>query len=97
MHQTIIYRQNYPAQIKDPGRTFRLDGRSRGQYYLQAIKPLYEADPETTELVWDLAYEIIASQINSNPEMASELRAFNATDVVLFRDILKYKQQRKNR
>ncbi len=63
--------------------------------FLQVIRHEYEGHPEIAERVRDIAYEIIATQININPNIVTELRTFNKPDKELVKDTIRFKVRNK--
>lgn len=63
--------------------------------FLQVIKKQHVKTPELSEQIRGIAYEIIAVQIQNNPDIVSELRAFNPDDTMLHKDTMRFKLRRK--
>ena len=64
--------------------------------FLEVLKHAYRKHTSLEEPIRDLAYEIIASRLSTNPALTSELRSFHASDPQLFKDTLRYKLNRKS-
>ncbi len=63
--------------------------------FLTVLEHEYAKSNELAEPVRDIAYEIIAKNIQSNPSLSSLLKGFNKKDNQLLKDTLRYKQNRK--
>jgi len=66
------------------------------EVFLTVIQHEYKKGNELEEPIRDLAYEIIAKNIESNPSFASLLKGFNKADTLLLKDTMRYKQSRKS-
>ena len=64
------------------------------QTFLKAIRYEYKKENESAEPIRKLAYELIALEIESDPNMVSELLFFNAPDNQLVKDTITYKRLR---
>lgn len=58
---------------------------------LSALKYEFDKDREMEKMTRDIAYDIIASQIQKKPAIISELKHFNPADKVIIKDIIRYK------
>jgi len=65
--------------------------------FLQVIKNQYTKRDELKDSLKEMAYEIIAKQIPSDPSIVTELRAFNPSNKELIKDTLRFKLNKKNR
>jgi hypothetical protein len=63
--------------------------------YLQVLKHQFDRYTEIQDTTRDIAYEIIAQKIGSDPFIAAELQSFNKKDKRLLKDILIYRQRKK--
>lgn len=63
--------------------------------FLVVLKKEYERSLDLKEYTKEIAYEIIAKRIHQNPQIASELIAFNKTNTTITKDVMKYKFNRK--
>ncbi len=63
--------------------------------FLQVIQNQHTKHTAAQDCTREIAYEIIARQATLNPEIVSELKAFNKADKNIVKDVLKYKQRRK--
>ncbi|MBS1665123.1 MAG: hypothetical protein JST68_29020 [Bacteroidetes bacterium] len=70
------------------------DERNRDKY-LQVLKYQVDRYEEIQDTLRDIAYEIVAGRIGTDPFIASELQAFNKKDKRLLKDILLYRQQQR--
>lgn len=61
--------------------------------FLKVIKLEYKKHQNLALDIREIAYEIIAGQIPTNPNIASELMAFNPKDNRLVKDVIWFKQQ----
>jgi tetratricopeptide (TPR) repeat protein len=58
---------------------------------LSALKHEFNKGKELEKTTRDIAYEIIASQIQKKPAIASEMKHFNPADKIIIKDIIRYK------
>ena len=58
--------------------------------FLTVIQHEYKKKNELSERVRDIAYEIIAKNIHTNPSVVSFLKEFNKSDNQLFKDTVRY-------
>lgn len=65
--------------------------------FLQLMKIEFKKDKDLEELTKDIAYEIIASQIETKPDISSELVYFNKINKTISKDIMKYKLNKRKR
>lgn len=63
--------------------------------FLQVIRYEYDKKNELSESIKEMAYEVIAANINSNPSIVSELKSFNKNDRELLKDTLRFKVGKK--
>ncbi|HEY6900360.1 MAG TPA: hypothetical protein VI233_06950, partial [Puia sp.] len=74
----------------------RLYAQETGEHnrdkYLQVLKYQVDRYEELQDTLRDIAYEIVAGRIESDPFVSSELQAFNKNDKKLLKDILLYRQ-----
>jgi MoxR-vWA-beta-propeller ternary system domain bpX3 len=90
---------NYFANIENPDVLIREIKRfyndeledNRKEAFLQIIKIEFHKHKPIQEPIREIAYEIIASCIETNPSIASDLMAFNPDDKSLTKDVLKFK------
>jgi len=61
------------------------------EIFLTALKYEFNKAKEMEEITRDIAYEIIAQQIQKKPSIASEMKHFNPSDKVIIKDIIRYK------
>lgn len=59
--------------------------------FLQVIQHEYNKKNELSDSIKEMAYEIIAAQIPTNPSIVSEMKGFNKTDKELIKDALRFK------
>ena len=64
--------------------------------FLEVLKPAYRKHTALEEPIRNIAYEIVASRLPTNPAIVSELRSFHKSDPQLFKDTLRYKLNRKS-
>lgn len=83
---------------KELNRLYQEDvNQSNGEKFLSVLKnDDYQRD-ELQEQVREMAYEIIASRVNDNPEIVKELRYFNPENKGLIKDTLRYSIGRSGR
>lgn len=83
---------------KELNRLYREDvNQSNREKFLSVLKnDDYQRD-ELQEPVREMAYEIIASRVNDNPEIVKELRYFNPENKGLIKDTLRYSIGRSGR
>lgn len=62
--------------------------------YLEAMKHEFKKDLKVQEITRNIAYNIIAENINSRSEIVNELKYFNPDDEVILKDISRYKTGR---
>ncbi len=58
--------------------------------FLHLLKHEFTKHEELEEMIRNIAYEIAASRIDINPEVASELVHFNKNNKSLLKDVMKY-------
>ncbi len=61
------------------------------EIFLQVMKQEFTKNDDLKEFTKNIAYEIIAERITSNPQIVSELMFFNKEDKRISKDVLKYK------
>lgn len=59
--------------------------------FLKVIRQEYDKKNELSESIKEIAYEIIAAEIKTNPSIVSELKGFNKNDKELLKDTLRFK------
>lgn len=69
--------------------------RENSVSFLQVIHHEYKKKNEISEYIKEVAYEVIASQIPTNPSIVSELKNFNTNDKELQKDTMRFKINRK--
>lgn len=62
--------------------------------YLKAMKFEFSKDPKLQQTTRDIAYDIIAENINSHSAIVNELKYFNADDQMILKDISRYRTGR---
>lgn len=62
--------------------------------YLEAMKVEFKKDQRLQKMTRNIAYEIIAENINSRSEIVNDLKLFNPCDEVVLKDISRYKTGR---
>lgn len=62
--------------------------------YLEAMKHEFKKDEKLQETTRNIAYEIIADQVETNATIINELKYFNPNDDVILKDISRYKTGR---
>lgn len=92
---------NYFANISDAK---KLDQQIRELYgktpsekkiiYLEAMKHEFKKNPELRSTTRNIAYEIISEKVATRSEIVNELKHFNPEDVVVLKDISRYKMGR---
>lgn len=65
--------------------------------FLQLLKIEFKKDKALEELTKDIAYEIIASKIETKPDISSELVYFNKRNKSISKDIMKFKLSKRKR
>lgn len=65
--------------------------------FLHLLKPEFTKHEALEEMIRNIAYEIAADRINTNPEVASELIHFNKNNKSLLKDVMKYKLKQKKK
>ena len=65
------------------------------EIFLKALRYEYHKNNELAEDIKDIAYEIIATGIATNPSIVSELKEFNISDKELLKDTIRFKANRK--
>lgn len=63
--------------------------------FLRVLQHEYGKHSEHTQLIRDMAYEIVAEEAKKNPSIVSELKTFNKNDKQLVKDTLRFKVNRK--
>jgi len=63
--------------------------------FLQVIRQEYDKKNELSEYIKEMAYEIIAAEIQTNPTIVLELKGFNKKDRELLKDTLRFKTRGK--
>ncbi|MES2514461.1 MAG: hypothetical protein V4580_09960 [Bacteroidota bacterium] len=63
--------------------------------FLQVIQREYNKKNELSESIKEMAYEVIAAQIQKNPSIVSEMKEFNRGDKQLTKDTLRFKLGKK--
>lgn len=63
--------------------------------FLQVIKHVYNKKNELSDSIKEMAYEIIAAQIPTNPSIVSEMKEFNKKDKELVKDVLRFRVGKK--
>lgn len=63
--------------------------------FLHLLKHEFTKHEELEEMIRNIAYEITASRIDKNPDIASELLHFNKDNKAILKDVMKYKLKRK--
>ncbi len=61
------------------------------QAFVQVIQKEYAKKNELSDYIKEIAYEVIAKQINITPDIVSELKGFNKNDKELAKDTLRFK------
>jgi len=64
---------------------------SNSEVFLQAIQKEYKKQNAISDHLRELAYEIIASRLQENPSIVSEMRGFNKNDTELMKDTVRFK------
>lgn len=67
------------------------------ELFLTVIQHEYKKGTELAEPTREIAYEIVAKNIEANPSIVSLLRGFNKDDKQLIKDTMRYKQQIKSK
>ncbi|ABG58960.1 hypothetical protein [Cytophaga hutchinsonii] len=67
------------------------------EVFLTVIEHEYKKGNELAEPMREIAYEIVAKNVEKNPFIVSMLKGFNKNDTQLLKDTMKYKQQAKNK
>lgn len=62
--------------------------------YLEAMKHEFKKDSKLQETTRNIAYEIIAENIENHPSIINELKHFNPKDEVILKDISRYRTGR---
>jgi len=62
--------------------------------YLEAMKHEFSKDPKLQETTRNIAYEIIAENVENHSSIINELKHFNPKDEVILKDISRYKTGR---
>lgn len=65
------------------------------EQFLLVLRTQYNNHAALEESIRNMAYEIVATEIETKPALVSELRYFNKEDKKLVKDILLFKQSRK--
>ena len=65
--------------------------------FLQLMKIEFKKDRDLEGLTKNIAYEIIASKIETKPDISSELVYFNKINKTISKDIMKYKLNKRKR
>lgn len=65
------------------------------QVFLHVLQHEYDDYPKLSAALRDMAYEIVAEEAKANPAIVSELKAFNKTDKLLIKDMLRFKTGRR--
>ncbi|GAB2647800.1 hypothetical protein GCM10027035_46800 [Emticicia sediminis] len=73
-----------------------LDGTNQ-TLFLETIKHEFKKQHDFADDIRNIAYEIIAKEIKTNPSISIELKEFNKEDKVLIKDALRYRTTSKNR
>ncbi len=68
--------------------------QDRKRMYLNLMKHEFEKDESLQELTRNIAYEIVAQEVNKQYDIVSELKFFNPQDGYILKDILRFKNQR---
>ena len=63
--------------------------------FLLVIRQEYDKKNELSEYIKEMAYEIIAAEIQTNPAIVLELKGFNKKDRELLKDTLRFKTRGK--
>jgi hypothetical protein len=63
------------------------------EVFLTVIQHEYKKGSELAEPMRELAYEVVAKNIQSNPSIVSMLKSFNKNDQQLIKDTMRFKQQ----
>lgn len=83
---------------KELNRLYQEDvNQSNQEKFLSVLKNDHYQSDELQEPVREMAYEIIASRVNDNPEIVKELRYFNPENKGLIKDTLRYSIGRSGR
>lgn len=73
-----------------------LDGTNEG-LFLSTLKYEFKKQNDLADYIRNIAYEIIAKEIKTNPSVSIELKEFNKEDKALIKDALRYRTTSKNR
>ncbi|MFC4818318.1 hypothetical protein [Flavobacterium sp. GCM10023249] len=65
--------------------------------YLQVIKGEFKKHHELEQVTKEIAYEIVAQKIKTNPQIVSELVTFNGNNTTIVKDVIRYKQSHKKK
>jgi tetratricopeptide (TPR) repeat protein len=65
------------------------------EHFLQVLQAQFKNKNSLANSIKEMAYEIVATQIQINPSVVSELRAFNPTNKELMKDTLRFKLKNK--
>jgi len=71
--------------------------QQNSELFLTVIQHEYKKGNELAEPTREIAYEIVAKNIDANPSIVSLLRGFNKDDKQLIKDTMRYKQQSKSK
>ena len=65
--------------------------RNNRKTFLKALKHEFNKRNDLAPQIKDMAYEIISTELENNPGMASELAAFNTKDKSMIKDIIRFR------
>jgi hypothetical protein len=69
--------------------------QQNSESFLQVIQHEYDKKNELSDMIKEMAYEIIAAQIPTNPSIVSEMKGFNKNDKELVKDALRFRVGKK--
>jgi hypothetical protein len=96
------YFSNFPNEQvgKEIGRFYRNDINEKNrERFLTVLQYQYKRQNTSADYIREIAYEIIAEHLTSNPSVVSELKVFNPDNKELMKDTLRFKfnkNQKKN-